>query len=181
MKKNLFFSLVFFILILTCPISAIGATATKEWKTYSDTRMIFAYPDTYVVEYSQEEAHEQISCEIISDDIIASFAIGFTHIPEINKISAEEIKTIIENTIDATANAAFSYYSSSKLYELEQTSKIGLNGYSKDYKAEIDGWDIKGEIFVAHSGEYIVLLMTTAESEKELNDINTIINTIRFK
>ena len=142
---------------------------------YSDDRLTFRYPDTYTVEYYEEEDYNQVCCITKDKYSMAAFYVTYTYSPH----SKDDLKRALEKEIDDLIDALCT--NDAKGSKITTDTKLNLKGYSKDYTGEIAGVKVKGTIFAAYDDSNIVKLMTCGQNDTELNQLETIINTISLK
>lgn len=145
---------------------------------YSDERLTFRYPDTYTVEYYEEEDYNHVCCITKDNYSMAAFYVTYTYSPHLSMYSKDNLKRALEKEMDDLVEALCTNAKESKI---TKDTKLNLKGYSKDYSGEISGIKVKGTIFVAFDDSNIVQLITCGQNDTELNQVETIINTISLK
>ena len=150
--------------------------------TYSNEYISFKYPWNYKITDVEKDENGEISfnCEIKGDNLscitIASgedAGLAYAYEQEIKEMSIETI-----NTINSTLT---SIYYDIKFSTISKKTVGNCKGYFCDFTAKAFSETVKGYTFVGVYVNYYVTIVTQAESDKYMQQLDEILSTLDVK
>ena len=150
--------------------------------TYSNEYISFKYPWNYKITDVEKDENGEISfnCEIKGDNLscitIASgedAGLAYAYEQEIKELSIETI-----NTINSTLT---SIYYDIKFSTISKKTVGNCKGYFCDFTAKAFSETVKGYTFVGVYVNYYVTIVTQAESDKYMQQLDEILSTLDVK
>lgn len=150
--------------------------------TYSNEYISFRYPSNYKITDVEKDENGEISfnCEIKGDNLscitIASgedAGLAYAYEQEIKEMSIETI-----NTINSTLT---SIYYDIKFSTISKKTVGNCKGYFCNFTAKAFSETVKGYTFVGVYVNYYVTIVTQAESDKYMRQLDEILSTLDVK
>ena len=150
--------------------------------TYSNEYISFRYPSNYKIADVEKDENGEISfnCEIKGDNLscitIASgedAGLAYAYEQEIKELSIETI-----NTINSTL---MTMYYDIKFSTISKKTVGNCKGYFCDFTAKAFSETVKGYTFVGVSVNYYVTILTQAENDKYMRQLDEILSTLDVK